>query len=134
MEVKKYKKLFTYFRWALSSIALIFVWRMINVKELFLVFNSVNINYLALALFVLLLIRILVAYRWSLLLGSQGYQIPKFKLLKMMLVSDAIGTFLPSNLSKEGIRAFVLWKHIGKRYPGGRAEPDHRAPETDRKS
>lgn len=110
----KHKKFFSYFRWLLSAVALYLVWRMINLNELLSLLDSVRIQYIFIALSISFLIRFSVVYRWSLLIQTQGYQVSEFKLFKIMLISDAVGTFLPSNLSREGIKAFVLWKYIGK--------------------
>jgi uncharacterized protein (TIRG00374 family) len=32
----------------------------------------------------------------------------------MLVISDAMGMFIPSNISREGIKTFLLWKYIGK--------------------
>lgn len=112
--MSKYSKYFSFLRCIITLCALFWVFKMINVRQIFTVLSNVNLTYVFIAFFLSFLIRCIVSYRWSVLLQTQGYQMSPLRLLKITVVSDAIGTFMPSNLSREGIKAFMLWKYIRK--------------------
>jgi uncharacterized protein (TIRG00374 family) len=113
LNIFKTKKTTTYIRLLLSIAIVVLVLKKLDLYSIVILLTSLNLHYLYLAFFITVSARLLMTYRWSFLLETQSYIISKFKLLKIMLLSHAIGTLFPSTLSSDGIRAYVLWKHTG---------------------
>lgn len=110
----KNKKIYIYLRFILSAVILFLVFRMVDFHTLSTVLLSLRVSYVLPALLITLLSRVLVTYRWSLLLRVQDCQISISTLFKTLLVSHSLGAFIPSSLSSDVVKIFALWKHTGR--------------------
>lgn len=109
----KNRKISFYFKWLLSPVILVLVYRMVDVHDLSAVLTSLRPSFLCMALLLTLLVRFIMIHRWGLLLQTKGLQVPPLKLLKIMLVSNTVGILIPSSLGGDGLRGLALWKHTG---------------------
>jgi uncharacterized protein (TIRG00374 family) len=111
--VLKNKKIHLAIRLIVSVGLLILVLRMVNLSGLPPILVPAKPSLLVLALFATCLVRIIMTYRWAFLLRTQNCHISNYQLLKIMLMSNAIGMFFPSSLGTDGVKAFSLWKATG---------------------
>lgn len=100
-------------RLLLSSALIAFVSTKIDFGMVAELLGSIKITFLLLGLFLIFIERVLFAFKWNLLLATKGLSIPLRKILKIYYMSNFIGTFLPSSIGVEVVRAYSLSKHNG---------------------
>lgn len=89
------------------SIALLAVLlRNADVSELWRLGAAVATPQLALALAGLVLDRIIMAYRWLLLLGANSVSVSAWQLTRVYFVSGFLGMFLPSGVAVDALRVY----------------------------
>ncbi|MFX0140710.1 MAG: lysylphosphatidylglycerol synthase transmembrane domain-containing protein [Candidatus Hodarchaeota archaeon] len=109
------KKILFYLRLCLGLALIAFVLTKINPNAFITLWRSLNLNYLIFAFFISIFDRVIVTYRWKILLESKGVNFPLFILLEISLVGQFIGRFLPSSLAPDAIKIYSLSKHIPNR-------------------
>jgi uncharacterized protein (TIRG00374 family) len=81
-----------------------------DVDALLAIAASSNYVYLLLAVLVAFGDRILMAYKWNVLLRAKGIRIPFGTLLGTYLVSTFLGMFLPATVGGDALRAYAITK------------------------
>lgn len=96
----------------LLSLALItFITTMVEINRLVDIISSIVIPFLFIALFLDILERIVLAYKWKVLLSVKGVNISLLRAIKICFVSTFVGTFVPSSVGGDIFRAYGLYKH-----------------------
>ncbi len=83
------------------------IWYLGGLEEIIAIISQTDLRYLLAGALVLTLDRILMAYKWSLLLHSRGLQLPLMRGTKIYCASMIWGMFLPSTVGSDAIRAFM---------------------------
>ena len=73
---------------------------------------SIDRRYLAAVLALVALDRVIMIYRWVLLLRASGVPITTAKAADIFLVSSFVGSFLPAGVGADAARAYSLRNHI----------------------
>ena len=83
------------------------IWYLGGLEETMAVISQADLRYLLAGALVLTLDRILVTYKWALLLQSKGLQLSLIRGTKIYCASMIWGMFLPSTVGSDAIRAFM---------------------------
>jgi hypothetical protein len=75
------------------------------------ILSSTKFSFLFLALFLDMLERPLLAYKWNVLLAAKKMNLAFGKAVKIYFVSTFVGTFLPSSIGGDIFRAYSLHKN-----------------------
>ncbi|MCH8286979.1 flippase-like domain-containing protein [candidate division KSB1 bacterium] len=82
--------------------------RWIDPVELLPVVREAKLELVVAAILLLLLNRVLLAVRWRLVLQPYTTQTSTISLLRISLVTGFLSTFLPSQLSADSLRVYLL--------------------------
>ena len=107
-------RLFFLLRVLLSLSLVAFLLRFIDVTTLIDALAAANPLLVILALAWLLFDRIIMAYRWRILLLAKSISIPLLQLTKIYFIGNFWGLFLPSNLAPDVVRVYLAartWAH-----------------------
>jgi glycosyltransferase 2 family protein len=97
---------------ALVSVALLFLlYRRVELKDLAAVFRTVHVGPMAGVLGLMLMNTFLHAFKWTLLLRSDGIRIPFGSLLATYLVGSFFNMFLPSNIGGDAYRVYDVARY-----------------------
>jgi glycosyltransferase 2 family protein len=88
-------------------LVVLIIWYLGGLEETIAVISQADLRYLLAGVLVLTLDRILMTYKWSLLLQSRGLQLPLMRGTKIYCASMIWGMFLPSTVGSDAIRAFM---------------------------
>ncbi len=98
---------------AIFSVALLalLIWKS-NLGDLLNVMASADLRLYAAAFALFLFQQVVVTYCWQLLLVAQKNAVPFWQTLKVHFIGSFFGTFLPSSISMDVIRAYHLSRHL----------------------
>lgn len=98
---------------AIISIALLtlLIWKS-NLGEILRVMSGADIRLYVAAFALFLFQQVAVAYCWQLMLLAQKNAVPFLQTLKVHFVGSFFGTFLPSSISMDIVRAYHLSRHL----------------------
>lgn len=88
---------------------------------------SIRIPHLLFVLALVGLDRVIMIYRWVLLLRASGVPITTAKAADIFLVSSFVGSFLPAGVGADAARAYSLRNHTRLRQGSGAAGPDRQS-------
>jgi uncharacterized protein (TIRG00374 family) len=100
-----------WFRLFLSLVLVIFIATRVQSGQVIDLILSVKLPFFLLALFLVTVERVLLAYRWNVLLATKKMNIPFLKMVKIYYVSNFVGAFLPSTLGADILRAYSLYRY-----------------------
>lgn len=83
----------------------------VEIDSLFAVANRTQPEYLLLALIVALIDRVLMAYKWTVLLAAKRIQLRLVYALRLYLISTYIGLFLPATVGGDAFRIYAMAKN-----------------------
>lgn len=92
----------------ISLVLLVTLVRWIDPAELLPVLKEAKLLLVAAAILLLLFNRVLLAFRWRLVLQPYTNQTSTRSLLRISLVSGFLSTFLPSQFSADSLRVYLL--------------------------
>jgi hypothetical protein len=72
--------------------------------------SSANIFFLGLALIIAFADRVVMAYKWNILLIAKGISLPLPSVTASYLTSSFLGLFLPATVGADGLRAYAVAK------------------------
>jgi len=98
-------------RVALSSGLLAVILASIDLKHTGSLLLSAQPGWLLLALAVIALERLVMAYKWQVLLAARQLRVPLLRMLKICYLSNFLGAFLPSSLGVDALRSFSLYRY-----------------------
>jgi uncharacterized protein (TIRG00374 family) len=98
-------------RMALSIVfvALLFTY-VVDAREVVHILQHFDPGYLVVALLVVTLDRMLMTFKWTLLLRAQGYRLPLFQGVTIYCTSMVWGLALPATVGADAIRAVMVTK------------------------
>jgi uncharacterized protein (TIRG00374 family) len=102
----------TWVRLILSAAILWWLSSRIDMAEALRAVFTVRLPHLLFVLALVALDRVIMVYRWVLLLQASGVPITPGKAADIFLVSSFIGSFLPAGVGADAARAYSLRKHI----------------------
>ena len=102
------------FKWAVSIGLITYLLLTIDLNALAPIFRRLDFGWIAVALAVLLVARLITAFRWALLLRSQGIHLPVARALQLYFIGSFFGSVLPLPMGGEVIRAYKLSRLKGK--------------------
>jgi uncharacterized protein (TIRG00374 family) len=94
------------------SIALVLVLFtfVVDGREVVSILHRLETNYLVLAIVVVTLNRVLMTFKWTLLLRAQGYRLPLLQGVMIYCTSMVWGLVLPTTVGADAIRAVMVTK------------------------
>lgn len=104
------KRIWFWARLLLSAALIVFLLVTVDFRELGASVRQANVTFLSLALLSALLDRVMMAYKWDVLLKAKSIRIPLVRLTGTYLVSTFLGLFLPATLGGDAVRAFAVSK------------------------
>ena len=102
----------TWIRAVLSAAILWWLSTRLDMAEAVRAVFSVRLPHLLFVLALVGLDRVIMIYRWVLLLQASGVPITPGKAADIFLVSSFVGSFLPAGVGADAARAYSLRKHI----------------------
>jgi len=90
-------------------VALLFTY-VVDAREVVHILQRFDPSYLVLALLVVTLDRVLMTFKWTLLLRAQGYRLPLFQGVTIYCTSMVWGLALPATVGADAIRAVMVTK------------------------
>ncbi|HKS58498.1 MAG TPA: lysylphosphatidylglycerol synthase transmembrane domain-containing protein [Steroidobacteraceae bacterium] len=82
----------------------------VDVHEVVHILQRFDATYLVLAIVVVTLDRVLMTFKWTLLLRAQGYRLPLFQGVTIYCTSMVWGLALPTTVGADAIRAVMVTK------------------------
>jgi glycosyltransferase 2 family protein len=98
-------------RLALSLGLLAFILYSIDVGRMARILAGARLEFVLLAIIIIVLERVVMAYKWQLLLAAKSFAVTLPRMLKIVYLSNFIGTFLPSSLGVDVVRSYSLYRH-----------------------
>ena len=95
-----------------SAVLLTIVLLKVDVKELRNVFLAADPFLLATSFALLLIQQGIMVYSWGVLLRAQSHQVPLKEILKVHFIGSFFGTWMPSSIGIDIIRAYRLSKYL----------------------
>ncbi len=105
MKLKKFKK---YIRILISFVLLFIIFNLINPSEIIRSIEGINFWYIILALISYTIDRILMAFKWRLLLKAKGINVSLFTTVKIYYMSNFAGLILPATLGSDATKTFLI--------------------------
>jgi uncharacterized protein (TIRG00374 family) len=87
------------------------IWKS-NIGDILRVMASADLRLYAAAFALFLFQQVVITYCWQLLLAAQNNSVPFTQTLKVHFVGSFFGTFLPSSISMDIVRAYHLSRHL----------------------
>jgi uncharacterized protein (TIRG00374 family) len=100
-------------RLLITGLALFLILRTVDLSALWPLMARAHFLYVGLAIGLVLLIRVLTAWKWKLLLYYSGIELSLGYLLKIVLLSDFMGILLPSSVGVDIIRTAAVGRRTG---------------------
>jgi uncharacterized protein (TIRG00374 family) len=98
-------------RTALSIVLVVLLFTyVVDAREVVHILQRFDAPYLALAIVVVTLDRMLMTFKWTLLLRAQGYRLPLFQGVTIYCTSMVWGLALPTTVGADAIRAVMVTK------------------------
>ncbi|HWP91066.1 MAG TPA: lysylphosphatidylglycerol synthase transmembrane domain-containing protein [Thermodesulfobacteriota bacterium] len=107
---KKGGRKFLWLRIFLSVVLILFLLYTIDLGEIADIVSRCNFTYVLLAYFIALCDRVLMAYKWNILLKAKGIRIPLINITGTYLISTFLGLFLPATIGGDALRAYAVSK------------------------
>jgi glycosyltransferase 2 family protein len=98
-------------RFGLSVALVAFILHKIELAAMGRVLASARPELVVVALIAIFLERVVMAWKWRLLLAAKGLRVSLPRVLKIVYLSNFIGAFLPSSLGVDAVRSYSLYRH-----------------------
>ena len=108
------KKIFFLLKLILSLCLIAWIISKVNLGEITNIIASAKIHFLLIGILWLLLDRVLMSYRWNILLMAKNIRIPFPQIVKIYFVGTFSGNFLPSSIAPDAVRAYFASKYDSK--------------------
>ncbi len=97
-------------RLILSVSLIAFLFYTVDIQDAFTTLADTNPTYLIVALFIAVGDRILMAYKWNILLKANGIKISLLHVTNTYLITTFLGLFLPATVGGDALRAYAVAK------------------------
>ena len=104
-------RLFFFLRLLVSFLIIAFIISKVNFEEIALLLPKIKLPFVLLGLLWLLFDRVIMSYRWAILLWAKEIRIPIYNIIKIYFLSSFWSTFLPSSVAPDLIKVYVARKH-----------------------
>lgn len=94
---------------SIALVVLLFTY-VVDAREVLRILQRFDTTYLLLAVLVVTLDRVLMTFKWTLLLRAQGYRLPLFQGVTIYCTSMVWGLALPTTVGADAIRAVMTTK------------------------
>lgn len=108
------KKLWTWARVLVSLVLMALVLRNVNMGQALQTLQHSDVPLLALAFFLNIMVTLLLAFRWKVLVKSQGLKVGYPRLVATYFTSLFFSNFLLSTIGGDLVRAYYVWKDTKK--------------------
>lgn len=99
------------FRFGLSIVLIVLLFTyVVDAHQVLRILSGFQPAWLMVALVVVTLDRVLMAYKWTLLLKAQGYRLPLLPAVAIYCTAMVWGTLLPATVGADAIRAVMVTK------------------------
>jgi uncharacterized protein (TIRG00374 family) len=105
-------KIAVFTRIVISIILIVLLFKMIEPRAFWSALSKTNVIYLLIAFTWIFLDRVLMTYRFLLLLDPLKIRVPFWIVVKIFFISNFVGNFLPSNMASDVLRAY-MFKRFG---------------------
>lgn len=104
-------RLFYFLRFFVSFFLIAFIISKVNLDKVFDLLSTVKFHFLLIGFLLMLLDRVIMSYRWAILLWAKAIKISILNIIKIYFLSSFWGNFLPSSVAPEVIKVYVASKH-----------------------
>jgi uncharacterized protein (TIRG00374 family) len=104
-------RLFFFLRFFISFFIIVFIISKVDFNKVIDLLPKIKLHFILIGLLWLLLDRVVMSYRWAILLRTKEIKIPLFNITKIYFLSSFWGTFLPSSVAPDVIKVYVASKH-----------------------
>ena len=104
------KRKMLWLRLILSGGLLLFLLSTVDLQQTITALQHSNGYFLLVALVVALVDRVLMAYKWNILLKAKGIRIPLLNLTATYIKTTFLGLFLPATVGGDALRAYAVSK------------------------
>lgn len=104
-------RLFFFLRLFVSFFLIVFIISRVNFDKVIDLLPGIKLHFVLISLLWLLLDRVVMSYRWAILLWIKNIRISIFTIIKIYFLSSFWGTFLPSSVAPDAIKVYVARKH-----------------------
>jgi glycosyltransferase 2 family protein len=98
-------------RLGLSIALMAFILYRIDVAAMGRTLAGAHAGFIVLGLAIIVLERMVMAWKWRWLLAAKGLRVSFSRVLKIVYLGNFIGTFLPSSLGVDVVRSYSLYRH-----------------------
>ena len=96
-----------------AGLMALLLWR-IDFAELSTVFRATDLWLFGAATALFFVQQVVVAYSWQILLVAQHNHVPFWRILQVHFIGSFFGTFMPSSVGMDIVRAYSLSRHLRK--------------------
>lgn len=98
-------------RLVFSMALVVFVLTRVEVSRVVDSISGMRPGLLMVALLIIVVERLLLAWKWRLLLGAKQVRVPMWHMIKICYATGFAGSFLPSSLGVDVLRSYSLYRH-----------------------
>jgi glycosyltransferase 2 family protein len=98
-------------RLALSTGLMVLIFYAIDLGRMARILAGARLEFVLLAIAIIVLERVVMAFKWQLLLAAKSVAVTLPRMLKIVYLGNFIGTFLPSSLGVDVVRSYSLYRH-----------------------
>src|SRR5512145_1991772 len=89
----------------------VLLWQ-VDVRQIGATFAATRLELSCAAFVLFLMQQAIVAYAWHMLLPAEGNRVPFFRTVEVHFIGSFFGTFLPSSVGMDVIRAYRLGRYL----------------------
>ncbi|RMF59386.1 MAG: UPF0104 family protein [Calditrichaeota bacterium] len=97
-----------------GGIILLLLARSMDLSLVLQLFAHLNLYWLALALMIVLSLRMLMAVRWQYILAAHAFPVPLLELTRITFISTSLGQVLPGGLGADVAKGYQLFRKYGR--------------------
>ena len=98
---------------SIGLIGALLYWK-VDTAELATAFQAVDYYLFAFSTLLFLFQQVVIAYCWQIILVAQGNDIPFLRIVQVHWIGSFFGTFMPTSIGMDLVRAYTLKKHLKK--------------------
>lgn len=107
-------KIYSLIKISISFCLILWIIKKVDYQEIMKIISSVKIHFFLLGFLWLILDRILMSYRWDILLMAKQVDIPFYHIVKIYFLGTFSGNFLPSSIAPDVVKVYFASKYNAK--------------------
>ncbi|MBN2010337.1 flippase-like domain-containing protein [candidate division KSB1 bacterium] len=96
----------------ISILLVAFIFYKININEFLATVANANIAVFSISFLSLIFQQWLIAYTWYIVVKAQQHAVPMWRVVQVHFIGNFFGTFLPTSIGMDIIRAYSLSRHL----------------------